>query len=83
MRTYSLPEPEMEILSAKIDYLVDAAGRLGRIDWRNVFAGAIVGYILTAALPPESARSIFLIFMTFLRAIGHFFGHGLPEMPGL
>jgi hypothetical protein len=80
-RTYSLPEPEMEILNAKIDYLVDAAGRLGRIDWRNAFVGAIIGYILTGGLPPESARSIFLTFMTLLRAVGHLFGHRLPELP--
>jgi hypothetical protein len=81
-RTYSLPEPKMKILNAKIDYLVDAAGHLGRIDWRNAFVGAIVSYILTAGLPPESAHSIFVTFMTLLRAIGYFFGHGLPELPG-
>ncbi|MFZ0592832.1 MAG: hypothetical protein WAM39_20395 [Bryobacteraceae bacterium] len=70
VRSHSLPEPEMEILHTKIDYLVDAAGRLGRIDWGNAFIGAIVGYILVAGLPPESARSL----ITFVvRAIGHFF----------
>jgi hypothetical protein len=46
-----------------------------------VFVGAIVSYILTAGFPPDSARSIFLTFMTLLRAIGHLFGHGLPELP--
>jgi hypothetical protein len=81
-RTHSLREPEMEILTAKIDYLVDAAGRLGRIDWRNALVGAILGYILTAGLPPESARSIFVTFMRLLRTISQFFGHGLPELPG-
>jgi hypothetical protein len=80
-RTYSLPEPERGILNAKIDYLVDAAGRLGRIDWRNAFVGAVLGYILTAGLPPESVRSIFLTFMAVLRAIGHLFGYRLPESP--
>jgi hypothetical protein len=74
-RTYSLSEPEMEILSAKIDYLVDAVGRLGRIDWRNAFIGAILGYILFAALPPETARSLFLTFMTLLRSVSHVLGH--------
>jgi len=74
-RTYALPEPEMEILNAKIDYLVDAAVRLGRIDWRNAFIGAILGYILFAALPPESARSLLTTFLTLLRSVGHFLGH--------
>jgi hypothetical protein len=77
-RTCSLPEPEMENLHTKIDYLVDAAGRLGRIDWRNAVVGAIVGYILAVGLPPESARSLMTL---LLLAIGHFFGHGLPELP--
>jgi hypothetical protein len=76
-RRYSLSESEMQILNAKVDYLVVAADHLGRIDWRNVFAGVILGFVLTAAVPPESARYIVL---TLLRAIRHFYG--LPELPG-
>jgi hypothetical protein len=76
-RTYSLSGPQMQILNAKVDYLVGAAGRLGRIDWRNVLAGAILSFVLTAAFSPESARHIF---MELLRAIGHLYGH--PELPG-
>lgn len=83
-RTYSLSEEQMRVLDAKINYhLVEAAGRLGRTDWRGLFVGVIVSYILTAALPPESARSIFLTFMTLLRAIGHLYGQKLPELPGV
>jgi hypothetical protein len=76
-RTYSLSGTQMRVLEAKLDYLVDAARRLGRIDWRNVFAGAILSFILSAAVPPESARDIFL---TLLRGIGHLYG--FPELPG-
>jgi hypothetical protein len=80
-RTYWLSGEQMQVLDAKIDYLVDAAGRLGRTDWRSVFVGAIVSYILTAAIPPESARSVLLTFMKLLRAIAPLFGHVLPELP--
>jgi hypothetical protein len=76
-RTYSLSERKMQILNAKLDYLVGAAGRLGRIDWLNAVVGAILGFILTAALSPESARHLFF---EFLRAIGHLFGY--PALPG-
>jgi len=76
-QTYALSEAQVRVLDAKLDYLIDAAGRLGRIDWREVFAGAILSLIITAALPPEAIRHIFL---TLLRAIGHFFG--LPGLPG-
>jgi hypothetical protein len=74
-RTYSLSEAQMRDLNAKLDYLVNAAGRLGRIDWRNVFAGVFFGYILAAAVPPDAARDMFL---GLLRGAGLF---GLPELP--
>jgi hypothetical protein len=77
-RTYSLSAAQMRALDAKLGYLVDAARRLGRKDWLNVCAGAILGYILTALLPPEAARDMFL---GLLRAIGHLYG--LPDLPML
>jgi hypothetical protein len=78
-RTHSLSEPELQVLNAKLDYLVDAASRVGRIDWRNAFVGVALSYILGAAFPPESARSIFQTFVALLRTIGHFYG--LPQLP--
>jgi hypothetical protein len=77
-RTYGLPAAQMRVLEAKVDYLVKAAGRLGRIDWLNVCAGAILGYLLNASLPPEAARGMFSV---LFRAIGHFYG--LPDLPML
>lgn len=79
-RTYSLSEAQMLVLDAKVDYLIAAASRLGRIDWRAVFVGTIVSFALTAALPPEAARHILL---TLLRSIGHLLGHGFPELPSV
>jgi hypothetical protein len=78
---HSFSADQMQDLHTKINYLIDAAGRLGRTDWRGVFVGVIVSYILTAGIPPESARSVFLTFIAFLRSIGSIFGHGLPELP--
>ena len=77
-RRYSLTDDQTQLLDAKIDQLIDAAGRLGRLDWREVFVGAMVGYVLTAALPPESARHILL---ALLGSVGHLFGHGPPLLP--
>jgi hypothetical protein len=72
--TYSLTESDFNLLRKKIDYLVDAAGRLGRIDWLNVCAGAIFGYILSVGLPVESVRPL----VTDL--LRHLFEHGLPQL---
>jgi hypothetical protein len=77
-RTHSLSAAQMRALDAKLDYLLTAARRLGRKDWLNVCAGAILGYILTASLPPEAARDMLL---GLLRAIGHLYG--LPDLPML
>jgi hypothetical protein len=77
-RTYSLSATQMRALEAKVDYLVNAAGRLGRIDWLNVCAGAILGYILNASLPSEAARDML---PALFRAIGHLYG--LPDLPML
>jgi hypothetical protein len=68
----------MRALDAKLDYLVNAARRLGRKDWLNVCAGAILGFILAVALPPDAARGILL---GLLQTIGHLYG--LPEPPML
>lgn len=59
-RTHSLSAQQMRVLDTKLSYLINAASRLGRIDWRNAFVGAIIGFILTTALPPETARYIFV-----------------------
>ncbi len=75
-RTYSLSAAQMNVLNTKLDYLVKATGRLGRVDWRNALLGVIIGYVLTIALPPESARSMFFI---LLRGISQI--HGFPALP--
>jgi hypothetical protein len=67
---YALSPAQMRVLDAKLDYLVEAAGRLGRIDWRNALAGAILGFVLTAAVPPEFVRDVLL---TLLPAISHLY----------
>jgi hypothetical protein len=74
--TYSLSEEQMRVLSGKLDYLIKAAGRLGRKDWLAVFAGVILSFMLGTALPPEPTRDILL---GLFRTIAHFYG--LPELP--
>ncbi len=77
-RTYSLSAAQMRALDTKLDYLADAARRLGRKDWLNVCAGAVFGYILDASLSPEAARGML---SALIRAIGHVYG--LPDLPML
>ena len=66
-KIHLLSPAQMQVLDEKLEYLVDASDRLGRKDWLNTFIGVTLGYILSVALPPEFARTIF---RTFLQAIG-------------
>ena len=76
-REYSLSATQKRTLNEKLDYLTDAASRLGRVDWREVFIGTAFTFVLSTAFPPDSARHIFF---TLLRAIGH--RYGFPELGG-
>ena len=77
-RTYSLSAAQVRVLDAKLDYLVNAARRLGRKDWLHVCAGVILTLIIGAVLPQSAPRDMFL---GLLRAIGHLYG--LPDLPML
>jgi hypothetical protein len=78
--TYSLSENELAALDSRLNYLEDAAGRLPRIDWRNLLVGTMLTLIVTALLPPEAVRAILLI---ALHGLDHLFGGGgTPLAPG-
>jgi hypothetical protein len=78
-RTYSLSGLQVRLLEEKLDNLAAAAGRVGRKDWLLMAAGVMLGYVLTAALPPEAAREIL---GTLITSIGHVAGHGPLGLPG-
>lgn len=79
IRTHSLSEAQTRLLEERLDYLAAAAGRVGRKDWMLLAAGVMLGYVLTAALPPEAARDIV---GTLLTSIGHIVGGRPPGLPG-
>jgi len=76
-RTYSLSGPELEDLESKVDYLVDASSRLGRKDWVLACIGALMGWFVTAALPPNASAHLFQILM---KGIAHILGLGFPDL---
>jgi hypothetical protein len=76
-QTNALSEDEVQALEERLDYLEEAAGRLGRLDWRTVVAGTLLTAIVGAVLPPEATRDILLM---LLRSLAHLFGHPFPEL---
>jgi hypothetical protein len=76
--TYGLSDERMLELSAKLDEIKDASGRMGRKDWVLLFGGAMLGLILTDLLPPSAAQNILI---TVLHGLEHLFvGGGGPHL---
>lgn len=57
-KTYSLSEPQMLSLEAKLETIEAAAGRIGRKDWQLLFYGVMFSVIVGGLLPPEAVQNI-------------------------
>ncbi len=44
--TYCLAEEPLRRVHAKLDYLIDASTRVGRIDWKNIFVSSLIALAL-------------------------------------
>lgn len=69
--TYSLTGEPLAKVNRKLDYLIDASTRLGRIDWKNIFVGALLSLALQQLSPSgPGLRELFA-------AAGHLLRHVL------
>lgn len=74
-----LESGQLELIEAQLDYLVEAARRVGRIDWRNLLVGSMLSLVLQAAVPVAPVQHLLFI---MLRGLAQMFGGGPPELPG-
>jgi hypothetical protein len=77
--TYALSDSDRQALEARFDYLEEAVGRLGRLDWRNIALGTLFTLAAEAILPPEAVRHLLLM---LFQQIVHLFGGPPFELPG-
>lgn len=76
--SYGLPEDQLRLLEAKLDYLVEAAPHSRRIDWLNTAVGAVAGAAAGGILTPDVVHKV----LTALNAgLGPLFGHPAPLLP--
>jgi hypothetical protein len=54
-----LPAGEYESIEKKLDYLVGASRRTGRLDWKNIAVTTVLALAAPAALNSEQARQVF------------------------
>ena len=66
-------------LEVKVDYLEQAARRMGRVDWWNLFAGALMNLVLTGLIPPHGGFKSCPVCLRPMASPG-LFGVGPPEL---
>jgi hypothetical protein len=70
-----LTEDQISAIGEKLDYLKEAADRVGKKDWRVLLYGAAFGLILNDTVPPHVVQGIIT---TMITGLGHIFGLGGP-----
>ena len=73
----NLSPDQLRHLEAKLDYLVAASKRVGRLDWRNLVAGTVLTLATEAVLPAETTHRVFSL---LLGAVSHLAGHPTPQL---
>jgi len=56
--TQQVSGARLAFVEERLRYLEDASGRMGRKDWINVVAGALINIVVGAALAPEAAKDL-------------------------
>lgn len=67
--TYSLASEPLAKVNGKLDYLIDASTRIGRIDWKNIFVGALVGLVLQQLIPGSGFQDLIGVASHLLRRV--------------
>jgi hypothetical protein len=74
-----LDRDQLHRIEAQLDYLVDAADRTGRLDWRNLLVGSFLSQVIQSLLPLAPVQQLLFVVLRGLAAV---FGRGQPELPG-
>lgn len=78
--TLELEPGQIDRIETQLDYLIEAAGRARRIDWRNMLVGVLLSQVIQGLVP---VRLIQHILFVVLRGLGAMFGGGgTPMLPG-
>ena len=57
IETANLTEEASARVERQVDYLVEASKRTPRVDWKNIFVGVLVGWVIEAGLTSPQANS--------------------------
>jgi hypothetical protein len=68
-QAHELDQHQKGAILRRLDYLQDAATRVGRKDWRIMAAGVIVNVVIALGLNPPLARELFAFVGTVIRPL--------------
>jgi hypothetical protein len=66
VKTYHLQEAHQAHLHLQMEYLVDAADRVGRFDWKNLAASTFIEVVVTLGLDVEKTQKLLTLATTLL-----------------
>jgi hypothetical protein len=74
----TLTAAQFAAVEQRLEYLADAVDRLGRVDWREAFVGALVGLLVQGVANTALVREI----LRYVgNAVGYLFGPHIPQLP--
>lgn len=75
---HDLSNAQLTELESRLDYIKDAATRMGRLDWRNTMTGVLLGAVVQGLVPQSAVRDALQM---IVRGVAVFFGHEVPQLP--
>jgi hypothetical protein len=76
--TKQLREEQTEHLESQIQYLKEAAGRMGRKDWLNILFSSLVTIVVAGVVAPERANELFGVASSLFQPMYQF----ILQLPG-
>lgn len=77
--TEELSAERQQAIESRLKYLEEAAGRLGRIDWVNIFVSTIFQFAFNAIVSTSAVQDVLRM---AAQGIGPLFGPEIPGLPG-
>lgn len=77
LAAHQFEESQKEFVRSRLDYLKDAAERMGRKDWLNLTTGTLLGIVVQTGLNSDAARELFRLAGNLLQSL---FAGGMPPL---
>ncbi|MDB5285977.1 MAG: hypothetical protein JWR05_926 [Mucilaginibacter sp.] len=74
-QNYATTNEQIQLINERIDYLIEAADRLNKTDWKGIFISTIIGMITSLCLDSEKGSQLFDLCIKILHIVPTLFEH--------